>query len=314
MTMHPFATAMTGCALLLAAGLAAADPITGLLEEYRQVREQGRASHVVDIDNDTLLLNRRDGLYSSGLRYTQIHTRDDRPGTTAFGWRFGQELYTASDIKLPPESVGPPDHPYAGWLYGGFFRERTRADGTHDRIGIDIGCLGPCAGGEWTQTRFHRILDQPLPRGWSRQMRNEAGVVLYGELAPLRWTPHPSVDATPVFGARLGNIFTDASAGLLFRVGQLEPSPTQSRLHAYLRVDLKAVAYNATLQGGYFSRDNPHTVEPKRLVGGAEAGLAWRRNPFAVTVAFVRRGNEIKDLPNSAGAQNYLRLQLVYTP
>ncbi|OWW23072.1 lipid A deacylase LpxR family protein [Noviherbaspirillum denitrificans] len=285
-----------------------------LFADYGKARAEGRVSHIVEIDNDTLLLDRNDGFYTSGMRYAQTYTLREDGATTVFGWRVGQELYTASDIKLAPQFVLPPDHPYAGWLYGGFFREIRKPDGTHSKIGLDIGCLGPCAGGEWTQTQFHRILNQPLPRGWSKQVRNEAGVVLYGEYAPVRWAPDAAFDVTPVLGGRFGNIFTDASAGLHARAGQLNSLPSESAVHIYLRGDVRAVGYNATLQGGYFSKGNPHAVDPKRFVASAEAGVAWQRAPFAATFAIVRRGNEIRDLPNSIGAQNYVHMQFSWTP
>ena len=305
---------IAACLLAHSTGIACASPFAGIAAEYENVRAKGKVTHVLDIDNDTLLLNRDDGFYTSGLRYTHVTSLREGGGVTSFGWRVGQELYTASDIKLAPERVVPPNHPYAGWLYGGFFREVRHPDGTYAKVGIDIGCLGPCAGGEWTQTQFHKVLDQPLPRGWSRQVRNEPGIVLYGEMAPARWTPHASFDITPVFSARFGNIFTDAGAGLLARAGQISPLPTGSALYAYLRTEVRAVGYNATLQGGYFRKDNPHTVEPKRFTGNAEVGVAWSRGPFVATLALVRRGNEIRDLSNSVGAQNYLHLQFSYSP
>jgi len=300
--------------LPLCAAVAHANPLGGIAAEYEEVRTRGTTTHLVDIDNDTLLLNRDDGFYTSGLRYTHLSSLRGNGTVTSFGWRLGQELYTASDIKLSPELVGPPNHPYAGWLYGGFFKEVQRADGTYTRFGIDVGCLGPCAGGEWTQTQFHKILDQPLPRGWSKQVRNEVGVVLHGEFAPVRWSPARSVDITPAFGARFGNIFTDASASLLVRAGQLHAAPSDSAFHVFLRAEGRAVGHNGTLEGGYFRKDNPHTVEPKRVTGSAEAGIAWTHGPFGATLAFVRRGNEIKDLPDSIGAQNYLHLQFSYRP
>lgn len=307
---NPFLKLTTCLMLGVSSGAGASD----LLAEYGRARAEGSVSHIVDIDNDTLLLDRNDGFYTSGLRYTRTHTLRDGGNATVFGWRIGQELYTASDIKLAPEFVMPPNHPYAGWLYGGFFREVRRADGTHTRIGIDIGCLGPCAGGEWTQTQFHRILNQPLPRGWSKQVKNEAGVVLHGEIAPLRWMPDTAIDITPVLNARFGNIFTDAGAGLHVRAGQLNRLPSQSAFHAFLRAEVRAVGYNATLQGGYFSKNNPHTVDPKRFVGNAQAGIAWSCGPFAAILSIVRRGNEIRDLSNSIGAQNYVHMQFSYSP
>jgi lipid A 3-O-deacylase len=286
----------------------------GLVDDYKKAATEGQVSHVLDIDNDSLLLNKRDGFYTSGLLYSHKYTMRDASNLTTFGWRIGQDLYTASDIKLPPELIGPPNHPYAAWLYGGFFKEVHRADGSHTKIGVDVGCLGPCAAGEWSQKTLHRVLRQPLPRGWSKQVKNEPGVVLYAEVAPVRWTFTPAIDITPNISGRFGNIYTDIGAGAMIRAGRLNALPDQPTLHGFVRVDARAVGYNASLQGGYFSSGNPHTVDPKRFVGEIEGGVAWSRGRYGIRVSVVRRSNEVNDLPNSIGNQSFGRLQFSYTP
>lgn len=305
---------LAGLACCVVANSASAGPFADFASDYRKVMAHGQASHIVDIDNDTLLLNRDDGFYSSGMRYAHAKSLREGAKLTTFGWRIGHEMYTPSDIKLPAALIGPPDHPYAAWLYGGFFKEDRRSDGTHTRWGIDIGCLGACAGGKWMQTEFHRLLNQPIPRGWSKQVRNEAGIVLYAETSPVRWSPVRSIDLTPGVNARFGNIFTDVGANLVVRAGQLDSLPGEPTFHGFLRADIRAVGHNATLEGGYFSDNNPHVVEPKRWNGEAEAGVVWRRGQFGIQAGLVRRSNEIRGLPNSIGAQNFLRLQFSYSP
>ena len=305
---------LAGLLLACSSVQAAADSLGKLADDFGTAFRDGRTTHLVDIDNDSLLLNRDDGLYTSGLRYTQRYMLDSASGATAFGWRIGQELYTASDTKLPPASISLSDHPYAGWLYGGIFKETRYTSGAYRKFGIDVGCLGPCAGGKSTQTNLHRLLKQPLPQGWSRQVKNEVGVVLHADVAPVRWKHGSSVDVTPNLHGRFGNIFTDIGAGLTVRAGRLNPLPDQSTLHGYLRLDGRVVGYNATMRGGYFSKNNLHTVAPKRFVGEAEAGVAWNSAPYALSASIVRRGNEVRDLPNSVGAQNFVRLQISYTP
>jgi lipid A 3-O-deacylase len=313
--MHDsFLKPLIGYVLIAACAQAGAGALDNALDDFQKARAQGKTTTLLNIDNDTLLLNKKDGFYTSGVRLEQRYALRDAARTTQFGWRFGQELYTASDIKVPPALIRPSDHPYAAWLYGGLFKETLRDDGAHTRIGIDIGCLGPCAGGYWTQTNLHRILGQPLPQGWSKQVRNELGVVLYADVAPVRWTFSPAVDVTPHLHGRFGNIYTDAGAGVTLRVGQLHAEPERSALHGFVRVDANAVAYNATLQGGYFSSDNPHTVRPKRLVGEAELGVAWNQGPYGISASVVRRGNEIRELSNAVGTQNFARLLFSYTP
>jgi hypothetical protein len=305
---------VSGLLFSAASAGACADAWENFLSDYRAADAGGRTSHIVDIDNDSLLLNKNDGFYTSGMRYSHVRTIDTGPGTKSFVWRIGQDLYTASDIKLPPELVGPPNHPYAGWLYAGAFQEENRRDGSYSRFGADIGCLGPCAGGEGTQTVLHRILNQPRPQGWSRQVRNEPGLILHGEVAPARWNFGPSVDMTANLHFRFGNIFTDGGVGATVRAGRLNLLPTGPTFHGYIRGTVNAVGYNATLQGGYFTKSNPHTVDPKRWVGSAEAGIAWSGEEYGLRLALVRHSNEIHALPESVGAQDFVRLQFAYMP
>jgi lipid A 3-O-deacylase len=294
--------------------LAGANSLGPGLDEYRQVSTQGKPVYLLDIENDSLLLQKNDGFYTSGVRVSRQFVLTSRQQTISYGWRLGHEMYTASDIKLLPAQIGAHDHPYAGWLYGGLYRKAERADGTHLTLGLDLGCLGPCAGGEWVQTNLHHLLHQPEPQGWSTQVRNEAGAVLYADIAPLRWKPASWLDITPNFRARFGNIFTDAAAGATLRAGKLDLLPGQPAMHGFLRLEERLVGYNATLQGGYFSSDNPRTVNPKRVVGEIEVGVVWHSTPYGIKASVVRRGSEIRGLSEAAGAQNFASLQFVYAP
>ncbi len=302
------------CAALLLLTLAAPAISADFAEEARAVMAQGRVRSEVTIDNDSLLLKRDDGFYTSGFQFDRQYILHQERHSILYGWRIGQALYTASDINLPPAQVGPPDHPYAGWLFAGAYREAANDDGSTLRVGFDLGCIGPCAGGEMVQTDLHRLLRQPLPQGWVKQVRNEAGLILYADVAPMRWQLLPALELTPNFHGRFGNIFTDAGVGLTLRGGQFALSPARTQLQGFARIDVSAVAYNATLQGGYFSKDNPHTVTPKRLVGELEVGAAWHSGSLGLRASVLRRSNEISALPNSIGTQNFVRLLFSYAP
>lgn len=312
--MHTFKCLIAGSLFALGAQ-AHADLLADGWLDFQRVRQQGASTVVLDIDNDSLLLQKNDGFYTSGARVTQQYALRSGDGERLdmVGWRIGHEMYTASDIRLPPAFIKPTDHPYAAWLYGGAFREVHRADGAHWKLGLDLGCLGPCAGGEWVQTNLHRVLHQPLPQGWSQQVRNEVGAVLYAEIAPARWSPLSWLDATPSLQGRFGNIYTDATLGVTMRAGRLNLLPDAPAMHGFLRLNGRAVAYDATLQGGYFSQDNPHTVRPKRLVGEAEVGIVWQQAPYGIRASLVRRGNVARDWPDAAGTQNFARLQFLYS-
>ena len=300
--------------LALLCGLLASLPTfaASMLDEYRDVQARGRLSVALDVENDSMLLKRDDGFYTSGLRLAASWTLLEGGQARTWEWHLGQELYTASDIKLRPAQIAANDHPYAGWLHVGLSRQINEADGSWRRLGLDLGCLCPCAGGVRTQNTLHRLINQPLPQAWSTQLRNEWGAVLHGAWAPWRMSLGRHADLTPSVHGRIGNIFTDAGAELMLRGGRLNMYPTEPAMFAFLRADLRAVAWNATLQGGLFS-DNPgRTVDPRRGVGEIEAGFTWQLRRFAVTAAVTRRSNTNADLPNSQGAQNFARLRLVY--
>ncbi|HEY5970979.1 MAG TPA: lipid A deacylase LpxR family protein [Pseudoxanthomonas sp.] len=296
------AALVTATAPAIAGGL---PPSLGL-HPYLSAWNAGRLSHIAEIDNDSLLLNRDDGFYTSGLRYTAASSL----GAHSAGWRIGQELYTASDINLRGSQLRRGDHPYAAWAYVGVFGKTEQTDGSSRLLGLDLGCLGPCAGGRAVQTRLHKLLNQPLPQAWDTQFKNEAGAMLYGAWTPRRWNASANVDFTPVLQARFGNIHTDASAGLTLRAGQLAPGG----VHAVLRMEARAVGYDATLQGGYFNDDEPRAVQPKRLTGELELGVCWQGGEWDLAASVIRRANEVRGLPASLGAQNFVRLRLAYTP
>ena len=81
-------------------------------------------------------------------------------------------------------------------------------------------------------------------------------------------------DLQIAWGSTVGNIFTDA-VRCLAALGNAERiKHRRSELLAGTG-RLRAVAYNATIQGGYFRRQNL-AVSPKRLVPEAELGYVYQ--------------------------------------
>lgn len=298
--------------LITSLTFASAQSIFPTMDEFRQVDAGGVTVLRLTIDNDSLLLNRDDGFYTSGNQISARKVLNSAQQSVIYGWQFGQDLYTASDINLAPDKILAIDHPYAGWIYAGVFREFADKTGMASRIGLDFGCLGPCAGGARTQTQLHRLLKQPLPQGWSSQLQQEWGAVLSGEWSPTRWSFAKNVDLQPRVKARFGNIFTDASFEATLRLGQLSDLPEQIAHFGFLRGEIKAIGYDATLQGGYFNHQTL-LVHPQRTVGELEFGYQWRAANYGLAASVIRRSSGIKELSNALGDQNFVRLQFNYT-
>jgi lipid A 3-O-deacylase len=300
-----------GLAVWSLVNFAFAQNVFPTMDEYRQVDAGGVTVLRLTIDNDSLLLNRDDGFYTSGNQISVRKALNTAQKSVIYGWQLGQDLYTASNINLAPDKILSIDHPYAGWLYTGVFREVADSTGTVSRFGLDIGCLGPCAGGARTQAQLHRFLKQALPQGWSTQLQQEWGAVVSGEWSPARWVIAKNIDVQPLGKAHFGNIFTDASIEAKLRFGQLRDLPEQNANFGFLRGEVKAIGYDATLQGGYFNNQSL-SVHPRRSVGELELGYQWRSSNYGLYASLIRRSSRIKELSNNLGAQNFVRLQFNY--
>jgi lipid A 3-O-deacylase len=279
--------------------------------EFKQVAANGFTTVRLNVDNDSLLLNKDDGFYTSGIQISSRKVLNTAQESVIYGWQLGQDLYTASDIKLRPEEILPIDHPYVGWIFAGVFRELADSSGKSSKVGVDIGCLGACAGGERTQTLLHKFLQQPLPKAWNTQLQQEWGVVLSGEWSPVRQVLSDKIDLQPRLKGHFGNIFTDASIETTIRYGSLNNLPEQMVNCLFLRGEIKAIGYDATLQGGYFNKQ-AISARLQRSVGELELGFQWRSNDYGLFASIVRRSSAIKDLSNALGAQNFARVQFIY--
>ncbi|WP_338847290.1 lipid A-modifier LpxR family protein [Massilia sp. W12] len=276
--------------------------------------QQGAQRHLLEIDNDSLLLNKVDGLYSSGARWRVQAARRQGQIWRMTEWSLGHQMYTPLDIKLPPAAVRAPDRPYAAWLYTRVGHQGQMADGSGFGYGLSWGCLGPCAGGEKVQTRLHRLLRQPEPQAWSRQMRQEWGLVADAQWQFARSVLGPNADWQSSAGLRLGNIHSDANLGGIFRFGRLNRLPDEPALYAYLDGAAHLVARDATLQGGVWRHDNPHTVKPQRWQGRLALGLEWQGERWSANLALQRRSNAVQGLPAEQGRQTVVMLGLAYRP
>lgn len=271
-------------------------------------------------DNDTLL--NTDRYYTNGLRLTALKVQ----GSRWFGWALANEAYTPTDITLAPEDIGPNDRPYAGWTYFSYFRGRLDDDDSSVVWEFTGGCMGPCSRSERIQRYWHtHVVDAPDPQGWSSQITDEVGLqVRRVRQRPLhRWidddrTLVADLERTTEF--RLGNIFTDATIGVIGRVrlgnmrgyydgaglDDMTPKRPLSRPDGgarpwvdragggwlwsdesflFARIEGRLVGRDSTFEGGVFDGDSPFTQDIRRAVIRSEIGIkfVWRRISFAMS-------------------------------
>src|SRR5262249_9742825 len=137
---------------------------------------------------------------------------------------------------------------------------------------LEIGVVGPSAGGEWAQNNVHDYLGQNEAQGWDNQIKDTFGIDL---TLGRTWRPKelPSflgiqADIEPSVGVTVGTVVTEAFAGGTVRLGtHLERSALPLRVrpslagsgsfdetsgigwYFFVGGSARAVAYNVFLQG-----------------------------------------------------------------
>jgi len=196
------------------------------------------------------------------------------------------------------------DRPYAAYFYASLYRTSNQA--TQRRrltTALEIGYIGPAAGGKLVQTKLHELTSNPTPRGWDYQIRGDA-VLGYRVLLEQRLLA--AGRAAELIGraeASLSTLYTYAGAGLHLRVGRFTPyfanpdlpgyaGPRRWQCYAEATLSGQAVGYDATLQGGLLNRSSPyvlaaHDVRRAVLHGTAGLGLAHGGLYFTATAGYV---------------------------
>ena len=307
--------------------------------------DEQRSIYTFQVENDVFnRIARSDRDYTSGVRVgwlspaltelpagmvaaTTVPTFFGEPPSTSVIRRiavsFGQNIYTPADTWVAQPIYN--DRPYAAWLYGSFalqytykrFDEKT---GTNDpmrldTLQLDLGVIGPAAGGEFVQNNFHSLIGVASANGWANQLHNEPTLGLSFER---RWRtgrstliedPKLEVDFIPRMGAALGNVATYASVGATGRIGKNlrdDFGPTRARpalpgseafigdgsfgWYLFAGLDAQAVARNIFLDGNTdgFSQSVGH----RPFVGEAQVGFALRYGGVRVTYTQVLRTPE----------------------
>jgi hypothetical protein len=243
--------------------------------------------------------------------------------TRRVGVSIGQNLYTPQDTDT--SSPIHNDRPYAAWLYSSFALQSTykRVDPKTmkdvpvrlDTLQLDIGLVGPAAGGEFVQNNFHKLIGVATANGWANQLHNEP---TFGLTFERRWRTNHGVvfedpkleyDVVPRMGIALGNAATYASAGGTLRIGkdlQADFGPSRARpalpgseafigngfgWYFFVGAGGEAVARNIFLDGNTDGTSIVH-VTHRPFVGEAQAGIAILFRGVRISYTQVLRSPE----------------------
>lgn len=257
-------------ALLLFANVLFAQKIDNTVS-FRDIKSDGYFRFLYDNDYFT----------ASDLYYTQGYTFElvkpwlkgnpvnilllkPKGNEVRYGLSFEQTGFIPTDISADVILYG--DRPYAATIaLKSFVIATDTISGSRLTSSLTTGMIGPVAIGDEMQTGIHKWIGDELPMGWQYQIKND--IVLDYELAyekqlvQLKRLLRINLDTK----ARLGTLNTYASAGLNASLGLINApfisSKNKNHFSAYLYTQpvVKAVGYDATLQGGLFTH-SPYTI------------------------------------------------------
>jgi hypothetical protein len=185
---------------------------------------------------------------------------------------FEQDCFTPKSISV--DTLNYEERPYTGTLVmsqqiismNALRRNRLTAK-------MDLGVLGPCAKCEETQKKIHKITNNEQPLGWEFQLNGDY-IFNYSLLYEKGWLNKKHFDLIGFAESRAGTLYDDMAAGLFIRAGWMNSyfqnigiSKTASRkmqLYFTVRGKARLVGYNATLEGGTFTK-SLYTIESKNI-------------------------------------------------
>lgn len=312
----------------------------GLVLAYapEAIAETGRG--VISLTSENDLFGGTDRNYSNGLRIERVspagrvfpllrETADLIPGLNLDrirlrqGFALAHAIYTPEDISAPEPD--PNDRPYAGWLSVSGTVVASDQN-TQDSLQVNLGIVGPSAGGKFVQTNWHELINGVEPRGWDSQLRDEPGIEIIAQRLKVFDGPALPFGFETDYGLHvagaLGNVRTYAAVGGMARIGfdldadfgppRIRPALSgagvfdpQEALGGYLFVgiDGRAVARDIFLEGNTF-RDSPSVSDRRDFVGDLQAGVAVNFRAVQVSFTYVHRTEQFvaQDGPQRFGA------------
>jgi len=223
---------------------------------------------------------------------------------TAWGMKLSQRMWTPDDISVIEAQSD--DRPYAGFLQ---IESHTADYGTKfaQKNWLALGIIGPKSKAEQVQTKVHSLTDSTPPQGWQYQVQDQVTLQFTYEVDALLFRSnkfrgklftHNQWEVSSYSHLALGNFNSEASLGLLFRLGT-RLNKTFGRLSSHFGhignttdvIRSNNFTVYSRLQLGY--RFNDLTIEGKlpyesnvaveHNQARATIGINWTINNYAIT-------------------------------
>ena len=266
-------------------------------------------------ENDSYTFKVIDRYYTNGLaiRFSKA-IKETGSKKKILNAEIGQSIFTAYDTRKNHYSYSL-DRPYTGFLYakGGF--SYLYKNQNIFRWSIITGVTGEAARAEQTQRFIHRFLGFKQPYGWEAQLKSDFGFNVQAAYSQHLLVPsgRKGFDAFIISDAMIGTTYTKFQGGVLLRLGALEPSYNSAlwdgrvnttskdaagkELFFYFEPSVIIQAYNATIQGGIFSKqEDRFTSDIVPFIYQHKFGGVFAKDRWTTQLGFTFRTKEAKTM------------------
>lgn len=271
---------------------------SGLFAQERDsLSESAKLENYIRLQYDNDFFSATDRYYTQGIRLTIIHPiikyspvsyaliRLKKQALNYYGLQIEQDCFTPKSIRY--DTLNYLERPFAATFYvahtlNSLLPEKKMALQTQ----VDLGVIGPCARCEDEQKAIHRSLVNIQPLGWENQIKTNY-LINYNLKFEKGLFNKKKREIIGQASLRLGTFYTDISIGLTGRMGFFSPyfsnlgmdknstyRKSNFQFYGILKGNVKAVAYNATLQGGMFNDQSVYTVSDNRITRVVVEGMA----------------------------------------
>lgn len=295
--------------------------------------EAERARGVWSLTSENDLFGGTDRNYSNGLRIERV-TPANRV-TPALNWvanripildlnrtelrqgfALSHTIFTPEDITAVEPDTN--DRPYAAWAYGSATVVGTTRLGprqmVQDVLQVNLGIVGPSAGGEFVQRNWHDLIEVVEPEGWDSQLKDELGIEITAQRMRQFEGPNLPLNLETDYalhgGLTLGNVRTYGTLGGMARIGwdlssdfgppRIRPALAGAGVfepgqpfggYIFAGLEGRAVARDMFLDGNLW-RDGPRVTDRRDFVADAQFGVALHQGDVQVAFTYVHRTEE----------------------
>lgn len=283
-------------------------------------------------DNDVYIAFLKDRYYTNGLLLHYRHALKQKTDSSNLKKRIiefeiGQKVFSPYSAQAP--NPAKHDRPFTAYLYMGSTLNWFYANESVLKLTAQIGTIGPNAFGKEVQESYHNLLGIYKVMGWDYQLKNEAALNFIAEYNKLLCRPNSrKADIIASSSVLVGNTFSGANAGLIFRLGRINSlyesisynslisnkasskDKPKNELFLFTKPQINYVAYDATIEGGLFRKDKgPITFGSKPFLYSQQVGLCFSSGRWTANYIVTFKGKEVE---SSADPYRYASLVLLH--